>query len=535
MKFKYRTFGVILTLLFTVQVLGCTNDTETEVNSNIESSDSQDNIIKVSEDIEAFRGEVKDIKDLNYNIIGNENIAQNIVFQDEYTKLEGITTFRGNHYRNSSSYGTINMSERKLEEAWKYQTGTSSWGGGAGWTGQPAIVKWPNDIKMSMNIKDEFKQQEDFVEVIYSSLDGCIYFLDLKTGKPSRNKIVVGNPIKGTLSIDPRGLPLLYVGEGINESGVVGFNIYSLIDGKKLYELSGTDKDSYRGWPAFDSSSIIHGESDTVILGGENGILYIIKLNSKFDKEQNKIDINPEITKYRYKMGSALGRLGIENSVAIYANLVYFSDNNGYINCIDLNTMKPVWTINGGDDIDASITIEVENKTPYIYCGTEVDHQGVKGNSVLRKINGFTGEVIWNKSFFCESIVGDNATNGGLLATNVIGKNKIDDKVIFSLARNKGFNRGVTYALNKKTGEIEWEREFDNYMWSSPVDVYDKDGNGYIIQCDSAGYMWILNGTDGTVIDKILLDGNIESTPTVFNNMIVVATRNGSIYGVKIK
>ena len=167
-------------------------------------------------------------------------------------------SFRGNNFRNSASYGISKISKKELSVKWKTTTSFSSWGGGAGWTGQPAIIKWNEDIKSSMNIYDEFKNQENFTEVIYASLDGKIYFLDLQTGNLSRNTINVGNPIKGSLSIDSREIPMLYVGEGINESGITGFNIYSLIDGSSLYEINGYDETAYRGWPAFDSSALIH-------------------------------------------------------------------------------------------------------------------------------------------------------------------------------------------------------------------------------------------------------------------------------------
>ena len=130
-----------------------------------------------------------------------------------------------------------------------------------------------------MNIDDKFKSKENFTEVIYASLDGKVYFLDLETGEKSRSVINVGNPIKGSLSIDSRGIPMLYVGEGINESGVTGFNIYSLIDGSSLYEINGYDEYAYRGWPAFDSSALIYSDGDIVIEGGENRnfIYYKIK------------------------------------------------------------------------------------------------------------------------------------------------------------------------------------------------------------------------------------------------------------------
>ena len=78
------------------------------------------------------------------------------------------------------------------------------------------------EVKSNVNIDEEFKNQENFTEGIYASLDGKIYFLDLQSGKLSRDTINVGNPIKGSLSIDSREIPMLYVGEGINESGSFG-------------------------------------------------------------------------------------------------------------------------------------------------------------------------------------------------------------------------------------------------------------------------------------------------------------------------
>ena len=65
--------------------------------------------------------------------------------------------------------------------------------------------------------------------------------------------------------------------------------------------------------------------------------------------------------------------------------------------------------------------------------------------------------------------------------------------------------------------------------------IYDKDGNGYIIQGDSAGYLHLIDGKEGNIKSSVLLNGNIESSPAVFNNVLVVATRNGTIYGVKVK
>ncbi|MGL5316234.1 MAG: PQQ-binding-like beta-propeller repeat protein [Peptostreptococcaceae bacterium] len=534
MKNNYKLACIASILGAIIFVSGC-SDT---MNSTNDTKETEIEVIQ-EEDIEEPLTSIQtsylsnDI--LSYKTSTEFEHDKDIVFQNKYSEIEGIFTFRGNSLRNSPSFGTAEIKDKNLEVIWEFNTSSSTWGGGAGWTGQPSIIKWPKELRESMNIYDEFKSKEDLTEVIYASLDGSIYFFELETGKQTRDKIKVGNPIKGSVSIDPRGVPLLYVGEGINERGTVGFNIYSLIDGSQLYELNGSDSYANRGWPAFDSSAIVNEATDSVVVGGENGLLYNIKLNTNYDKENNTISIEPKINKYNFSSNLNQGRLGIENSVAAYANLSYFADNGGVVQCVDLNTLQPVWALDGYDDMDATLTVDIEDSKPYVYCGNEVDHQGTKGVSKLKKIDGISGEVIWEREFVCESLLGKKPNNGGLMATNIVGKNSIDDLVIFSLARYDGFNKGGTFALNKDTGEIVWETLFDNYMWSSPVDVYDSEGNAYILQGDSAGYLHILDGKTGEILNSVQLNANIESSPAVFNDIAVLATRGGTMYGVKIK
>jgi len=108
---------------------------------------------------------------------------------DTYTGIEGVLAFRGNNYRNSPSWGSANVSEKKLEIVWTKDIGavssTDSYWPGSGWTGQPLLVHWPEATRMAMNISAEMKQK-DLVEVIYPVFDGNIYFLDLETGKETR-------------------------------------------------------------------------------------------------------------------------------------------------------------------------------------------------------------------------------------------------------------------------------------------------------------------------------------------------------------
>jgi outer membrane protein assembly factor BamB len=101
----------------------------------------------------------------------------------------------------------------------------------------------------------------------------------------------------------------------------------------------------------------------------------------------------------------------------------------------------------------------------------------------------------------------DNNTNGGALATPVLGKNDIENLIIYNIAKTAGKikNGGKLVALDKSTGSEAWSIDFNNYCWSSPVDIYTKEGKSYIIACDSAGYMYLIEGKTGEVLDKLPL------------------------------
>jgi outer membrane protein assembly factor BamB len=169
-----------------------------------------------------------------------------------------------------------------------------------------------------------------------------------------------------------------------------------------------------------------------------------------------------------------------------------------------------------------------------LYTACEVDKQGTKGMSYIRKIDGISGQLIWEKSYKCDSKLGDKPNNGGALATPVVGKNALNHMVIYNLARYGGFNKGLLVALDKSTGEEVWRIEIPNYSWSSPVDVYTEAGDGYLILCDSGGSMYLIDGLTGQVLDTIKLGANVEGSPAVFENMVVVGTRGQKIFGVRI-
>jgi hypothetical protein len=96
-----------------------------------------------------------------------------------------------------------------------------------------------------------------------------------------------------------------------------------------LYERSGADGFSLRGWYAFDGAPLVDAETDTLIWAAESGIIYTKKLNTQYDKAAGTISIDPQdIAKARYR--STFGKnQGIESSAVIVGEYLYAGDNGG--------------------------------------------------------------------------------------------------------------------------------------------------------------------------------------------------------------
>ena len=451
----------------------------------------------------------------------------------EYAALEGVTTFRGSNYRDGGAYGEIPENPQRLFIAWqRHISGLDSWTG-VGWTGQASVVRWPADLRRQMNINRAKRDKDGLVEVIYATLDGHIYFLDLSDGQETRSAINIGAPIKGSLAVDPRGVPLLYCGQGIYEVGdkrvACGTRIWSLIDQKQLFFLNGSDARAHRNWFAFDCSPLIDGATDTMITAGENGVLYKVKLNTR--QSAGEVSVDPAITRYVYQQ-TAGGKLGTENSVAVYNGYAYFATNAGIIQCVDLNSMALVWSFDMKDDTDASLVIEPESDCLVaLYAVNEVDKRGSRGRSQMTKLNALTGELLWQVD--SDPIYQNDENGGGGFATPAVGRQSLSDLVYFHICRTED-TRGMLYALNKRTGETAWSKSLGSYGWSSPTCLYAPSGKGYVLVGSSNGVLRLLDGLTGEEIANVELNGNIEGTPAVFEDMIVVGTRGSVIYGIKV-
>ena len=462
----------------------------------------------------------------------------------EYTSSDGVLTFRGNNFRSSPAYGLANMSEYVMESIWTQNTGTMTYNGkvwnGNGWTGQPLITSWDKELRQHMNMYDWAKEQNTLTEVIYASLDGRVYFMELETGKPTRDVLNIGYAFKGAGALDPRGYPILYVGAGYTSSqGNARVFVISLLDGSILYTFGNDEPFADRRCYFFDSSALVDAKTDTLIYPGESGVLYLVHLNTVYHKVTGTLTVDPDhVVKWKYKgtrTSSQKYWLGMEDSAAAYDGYLFVADNGGNLMCLDLNTLQLVWVQDTLDDTNGSPVLSVEDGHLYLYISPSF-HLGWRSTSTasvpIFKIDAEDGSIIWQTEYESYSV---EDVSGGVQSTIALGKNQLEDYIYCTVSRTGGVSKGVLSCLDKKTGNIVWEHK-EQYAWSSPVCVYNEKGEGNVLYCSSSGKMFLINGLTGEERYSLKLsDGVIESSPAVYENMAVVGIRANKIYGIKLR
>lgn len=183
----------------------------------------------------------------------------------------------------------------------------------------------------------------------------------------------------------------------------------------------------------------------------------------------------------------------MEDSAAIYDGYIFMSDNGGNLMCLDLNTLQLVWVQDILDDSNSSPVLSVEDGHLYLYISTSF-RLGWRSNSTAEvpvwKIDAETGEIIWQKSYECSS---EDGVSGGVQSTIAVGKEELSDYIYVTVARTGGQAEGVLACIDKNTGEAVWEHAAA-YAWSSPVCVYNPDGSGKVLYCNSTGHIYLLDG-----------------------------------------
>ena len=473
----------------------------------------------------------------------------------DYYENTGVLTFRGDNFRRNAATGTVEVNEGTLTLRWEFplaglRTADSGTLYGVGWNNQPAIVKWPQETREWMNLNESSKNMSAMREVIFSAQDGKVYFINLESGEASRDVISIGYPMRGSVSVDPRHRPLITFGQAIsklpNTTGAIGYYVYSLLDQSRLFFINGRSGDNQKQYSnngAFDGSSLIiyEGGRDQMVVAGENGLLYSVDLKGTFSyprisnpDAKVSLTVTPSVIYNRsIASGEKDARTSIESAVAMYANYVYTADGYGIIRCVDINTMKSLWAYDAGDNTDAAVALDLEGDSLSLYTGNTATLRLKKNEPVsIRRMDALTGKVIWTYEILCEK---NNDEYSGCKASPVIGQNDLNGLVYFTVNRVSGGGAKLI-ALNKADGTVAWEHSMAESV-SSPVAVYNEAGNGWIIQADSKGAIYVLDGLTGYLNSTFNVDGRFEASPAVYKNLLVIGTcsRDPKMYCFEIK
>lgn len=447
---------------------------------------------------------------------------------DLYSAQKSVMLFRKGPKRDARFESNFDTIPTQIEVDWKFLTDEQAanktyarWGGGSGWNGQPNYIEWPDSLaqrlKASGIVNDNFTGKE----VLFGSLIGKVYFLNPDNGKITREPINVVNPIKGTVSADPTFNGNLYVGQGIPAQRPFGAIVIDMFS-NKVSDTFGEDPKAYRQWGAYDSSPV---RVDRFLFRpAENGSLY------KFVIEPGKQRLH-SVLRYRGE-GSALG---IEASMAVYANYGFIADNHGNITAVNLDTMKPVWHYWLGDDTDATPLVAVEEGTPYLYVGSEEDLSN-RGVAKFAKLNALNGEEVWSIDVPAKrKSIDTKHFDGGFYASPLLGEGNAEGLIFTNVVKNLNGSNGSFIAIDRKTGKVVYDLPLKHYAWSSPVGGLTKKGEMVVVTGDCAGNIYIIDAKQGKIITSKTVGYNFESSPVLIGNSIFVGSRSNGFYKISFK
>ncbi len=428
----------------------------------------------------------------------------------EWGTTEGLLQFRGNPLRNWYGTGPVgndyNISWKYPREAMCSKSDKKTWCG-SGWTGQPVIWVRPDGI----------------TEVIVGTYDRKVHFIDFLTGEELRKPFATGDIIKGSVTLDPDGFPLLYFGSRDNK-----FRILSLqnAQAEEIWSLDAKQDVPRTIWNNdWDGNASV--VNDHLIFGGENGWFYVWKLNRNITK--GVVSVQPEIRVRMEGWNDELIRnvgdrnASIESSVVMFKERVYFANSAGRIVGLDLSQVdenlqaKIVFDFWTGDDIDASPVVD-EHGMLYIAIEYERFLKRAQTIGQLIKLNPYSPEapLVWKidvrKSDYSKS---------GLWATPAIRND-----VVYASTHD-----GRLLVVDATSGSLLQEFDIGFHAWSSPAIIDDR----LVVATCSPGGFKIYDLKNPKEIYETLTytlpsTGCIESTPAIWNGDIVVGSRDGFIY-----
>ncbi len=432
----------------------------------------------------------------------------------EPPRVEGVVMFRADVGRTGRLPGPAPRNPRLL---WRFPrepmcaqsaVGTEEkiWCG-TGWTGQP--VAW--------------RRVDGVQEVIFGAFDRAVHFVSLHEGRRTRPDLFTGDIIKGSPTLDPQGEPLLYIGSRDNQLRIIA------LDRPKPRTLWSLDATWLRSiWNNdWDGNPLVAG--DLMFVGGENGFLYSFRLNRDYDRN-GLIQVRPErLLAWPGWNSSLLAEVGdrnasIESSVALYGERLYFTNSAGRLVGLDVSRIqeglvRQVFEFRMGDDVDATPVVDEEGM---LYVAAEMERllPRAEGVGQLVKLNPYRPDdpVLWSLPV----PPGPQDWRGGIWSSPALGEH-----ALYATTQS-----GLLLVVERNLGELLDVEQIGPHAWSSPVLVQDR-----LLVATCGGEIISFGVAPEGGLDeqwRFVLPGRpcIESTPLVYDGVIVVGARDGFVYAL---
>ncbi len=450
-----------------------------------------------------------------------------------------ISTFLGNEKRNY--YG--NKAPDKLKLKWKLYLGegiSPAYGKdkvwkGAGWTGQPLLVRENGKLYL---IQGAFDYHLKKIDAATGELVWQYKFEDILKG--------TGTIWEDKTSDNPETKYVIMQGSRLgfwnshNDKYIPSFRGISYITGKELWRMNVKKTDCYSR--DVDGSAVV--VDSLAYLALENGIFTVFSPNPKYKERRDGIvqpKILQEIQYYKQKDIELHGDdLVSESSPTVLNGHVFTLSGTGRLYGYNLQTRKNDWEYYIGTDLNGSAPVTDDN-----CLLIPVEKQYMPGSGGVMKINPEKQgheSVVWfyptkNKKWYhweggiigsvsCNDAYVDGSSPHFAVFLDVTGelivvnhKKLRKNKKVLAPDSVTYFNTPVVVAKTQIVGTI-----------STPIIVEDK----IIAATDNGIYLYKLVKLKKDKYNLKLLDKvpnlEIDATPIVWDKRVYIASRNGYMY-----
>jgi len=428
--------------------------------------------------------------------------------------VPGVLTFRGSPTRSWHGTGPVPVDP---VVAWRFPRDgkmcslsvvgdvEKEWCG-VGWTGQPAVF-----------------QRDGHTWVVFGGLDGRVHFLDGITGARRLPDFTTGDLVKGSVTVDPDGYPLVYVGSRDDLMRVIAFDRDEPVE---LWSLHAEDSGQPLWNTDWDAAPLVL--ADHLFAAGENSRFHVVRLRRGYDAD-GLVTVDPDMVWFTHGWDNQLiadvgYNLSIENSPLVIGDTLWFANSGGLVQGWDIAglaigvTPRRIFRFWAGDDVDATLVPDAEGM---LYVAVEYERETDRSHELGQVIkldpSNPSDPLVW-------ALEARSEAPSGVWSTPAVHR----DLLIVAT------DDGEVLGIDREVGSVRWTLQLPRPVWSSPTVVDDVMVIG---DCAPAGRVLAFDVADTSVVPPLLWEvptgACIEASPTIWNGTVYMGSRDGYMYALR--